>query len=68
MSFDLYPMETLDNKKRLLPELAREEALIVFPHDPEVPWARLVDVDGRIATQPVGAPAEARTATPKEEH
>jgi glyoxylase-like metal-dependent hydrolase (beta-lactamase superfamily II) len=53
MSFDLYPMETLANKKRLLPELTQEEALIVFPHDPNVPWVRLVDVEGRIGTQAV---------------
>jgi glyoxylase-like metal-dependent hydrolase (beta-lactamase superfamily II) len=51
MSFDLYPMETLANKKRLLPKLALEEALVVFPHDPSVPWLRLVNVDGNIATQ-----------------
>jgi glyoxylase-like metal-dependent hydrolase (beta-lactamase superfamily II) len=53
MSFDLYPMETLANKKRLLPKLALEEALVVFPHDPSVPWLRLVNVDGNIATQEV---------------
>jgi len=41
MSFDLYPMETLANKKRLLPRLAAEEALVVFPHDPTIPWARV---------------------------
>ena len=33
-SFDLYPLETLANKKRLLPELAEAKALLVFPHDP----------------------------------
>ncbi len=41
-SFDLYPLETLANKKRFLPELAEAKALLVFPHDPCVPWARLV--------------------------
>jgi glyoxylase-like metal-dependent hydrolase (beta-lactamase superfamily II) len=41
MSFDLYPMETLANKKRLLPQLVAEETLVVFPHDPSTPWARL---------------------------
>jgi glyoxylase-like metal-dependent hydrolase (beta-lactamase superfamily II) len=41
MSFDLYPMETLANKKRLLPRLAAEEALVVFPHDPTAPWAHV---------------------------
>jgi glyoxylase-like metal-dependent hydrolase (beta-lactamase superfamily II) len=53
MSFDLYPMETLASKMRLLPELARKRAIVVFPHDPDVPWLRLVEIEGKIATQPV---------------
>lgn len=52
-SFDLYPLETLENKKRLLPPLAAANGLLVFPHDPCVPWARLVEIDGKMATQPV---------------
>jgi hypothetical protein len=52
-SFDLYPLETLANKKRLLPELADANALVVFTHDPCVPWARLVNIEGKIASQPV---------------
>jgi glyoxylase-like metal-dependent hydrolase (beta-lactamase superfamily II) len=50
-SFDLFPLQTLAGKRRLLPELAREEAVVIFPHDPHVPWARLVDIDGKIATE-----------------
>ena len=50
-SFDLYPLETLANKKRLLPELAEVEALMVFVHDPCVPWARLRIVEGKITSQ-----------------
>jgi glyoxylase-like metal-dependent hydrolase (beta-lactamase superfamily II) len=53
LSFDLYPLETLENKKRLLPELAAAEALVIFPHDPCVPWASLVEIDCRIAAQPM---------------
>ena len=53
MGFDLYPMETLENKKRVLPRLAREKAIAVFPHDPSAPWVRLAESDGRIATEPV---------------
>jgi glyoxylase-like metal-dependent hydrolase (beta-lactamase superfamily II) len=53
MSFDLYPMETLASKKRLLPELAQKEAIVVFPHDPNVPWLRLVGIDGKIAARPL---------------
>jgi glyoxylase-like metal-dependent hydrolase (beta-lactamase superfamily II) len=57
MSFDLYPLETLANKERLLPELAAEEALVVFPHDPATPWVKLVEIDGKIATQSITANA-----------
>lgn len=51
MSFDLYPMETLENKKRLLPQLARDGALIVFPHDPSTSWAHLEEHDGEISAR-----------------
>jgi len=54
MSFDLYPMETLASKKRLLPQLAQEQAIVIFPHDPNVAWVRLVESNGKIVTQPVG--------------
>jgi len=52
MSFDLYPMETLAHKQRLLPELAARDTLVVFPHDTASPWARLADSDGKITAQP----------------
>jgi glyoxylase-like metal-dependent hydrolase (beta-lactamase superfamily II) len=51
MSFDLYPLDTLANRKRLLPQLAERRSLVVFPHDPEVPWARLVTHDGALVAQ-----------------
>jgi len=53
MSLDLYPMETLASKKRLLPELAQKRALVILPHDPHVPWARLKESGGKILAQPV---------------
>lgn len=53
MSFDLYPLETLSNKHRLLPQLAEQEALVIFPHDPASPWVRLIESDGKIAAQSV---------------
>lgn len=52
MSFDLYPMETLANKQRLLPELASREALVVFPHDTAAPWVRLTNRNGKITARP----------------
>jgi len=53
MSLDLYPMETLASKKRLLPELAEERAIVVFPHDTDVPWLRLLEREGKIGTEAV---------------
>jgi glyoxylase-like metal-dependent hydrolase (beta-lactamase superfamily II) len=52
-SFDLYPVETLANKKRLLPQLAQEETLVVFPHDPALPWVRLYEIGGKRAMRTV---------------
>jgi glyoxylase-like metal-dependent hydrolase (beta-lactamase superfamily II) len=48
MAFDLYPLDTLATKKSLLPKLAEEDVLVVFPHDPNIAWARLSNVGGRI--------------------
>lgn len=48
MAFDLYPLDTLATKKRLLPKLAKEDVLVVFPHDTERAWARLENDNGRI--------------------
>ncbi|MEJ2007280.1 MAG: MBL fold metallo-hydrolase [Acidobacteriota bacterium] len=53
MAFDLYPMETLASKRRLLPQLARERVLVVFPHDAESPWGVLKEGEGKLAFQPV---------------
>ena len=53
MAFDLYPMDTLASKKRLLPRLAEERVLVVFPHDAEFPWGLLKEVEGELAFQPV---------------
>jgi glyoxylase-like metal-dependent hydrolase (beta-lactamase superfamily II) len=53
MAFDLYPMETLASKKRLLPQLAEDHVLVVFPHDPVVPWGVLVEAEGKLVFQPV---------------
>lgn len=53
MAFDLYPMETLSSRKHLMPVLAEERALVVFPHDPEFAWGRLNDRDGNLVFEAV---------------
>ena len=41
MGYDLYPVETLAAKKRLLPQAAREQWLCLFYHDPDEPLCQL---------------------------
>jgi glyoxylase-like metal-dependent hydrolase (beta-lactamase superfamily II) len=41
MSFDLYPMTTLENKRRWLPKAAAGDWLCIFEHDPVTPVGRL---------------------------
>lgn len=48
MGYDLYPVETVEAKRRLLPQAAREGWLCLFYHDPAAPLAHLVEEDGRL--------------------
>jgi glyoxylase-like metal-dependent hydrolase (beta-lactamase superfamily II) len=50
MSYDLYPTETLDFKKRILPEAVKENWLCLFYHDFKMPLCRLIEQDGKIKT------------------
>ena len=43
MSYDLYPVELIENKKRLTDQASREGWLCVFEHDPDIPWGKIVD-------------------------
>jgi glyoxylase-like metal-dependent hydrolase (beta-lactamase superfamily II) len=47
MGFDLYPVETLAAKKKLLPQAARENWTCLFYHDPDQPLGRLVEDEGK---------------------
>jgi glyoxylase-like metal-dependent hydrolase (beta-lactamase superfamily II) len=48
MGYDLYPVETVEAKRRLLPLAAREGWLCLFYHDPEAPLARVVEEGGKL--------------------
>jgi len=52
MGYDLYPVETLESKKRLLPQAAKEGWTCLFYHDPEMPLARLTEKEGKFYTIP----------------
>jgi glyoxylase-like metal-dependent hydrolase (beta-lactamase superfamily II) len=41
MSFDLYPLETIESRKRYYSRAIPENWLTMFTHDPEMPWAHV---------------------------
>lgn len=52
MGYDLYPVETLEAKKRLLPQAVKENWLCFFYHDPDEPFCRLIEENGKIEARP----------------
>ena len=48
MSYDLFPTETLEFKKRILSRAVDENWICLFYHDFEMPLCRLIEVDGKI--------------------
>ncbi|HEV7681201.1 MAG TPA: MBL fold metallo-hydrolase [Pyrinomonadaceae bacterium] len=53
MGYDLYPVETLEVKKKLLPLAAREGWQCLFYHDPDQPLCRIVDDGGKLNAVPI---------------
>jgi glyoxylase-like metal-dependent hydrolase (beta-lactamase superfamily II) len=53
MGFDLFPLTTLENKKKWLPQIARHGWLALFAHDSIVRAAYLRDRDGALDIEPV---------------
>ncbi len=41
MGFDLFPLETIESRKRYYAQAMPEQWLTVFTHDPNMPWAHL---------------------------
>ncbi len=46
MGYDLEPLVTLESKRRLWQQARDEEWLLIFEHDPRIPWGKL-DEDAR---------------------
>ena len=53
MSYDLYPVETLSIKKKLLPQAAREGWACLLYHDPDEPLCRIVENGGKLNAKPI---------------
>jgi glyoxylase-like metal-dependent hydrolase (beta-lactamase superfamily II) len=48
MGYDLYPVETLEAKKKLIPRAVSENWLCLFYHDFSAPLCRLEEADGKV--------------------
>lgn len=53
MGYDLYPVETMNFKKHILPQAANEGWFCLFYHDLEHPLCTVAAVDGKIQAIPV---------------
>jgi glyoxylase-like metal-dependent hydrolase (beta-lactamase superfamily II) len=54
MGYDLYPVETVEAKKKLLPQAAREGWTCLFYHDPDQALGQIVQEDGKFRVVAVG--------------
>lgn len=52
MGYDLMPAETLDFKKRILPEAMANDWMCLFYHDPDTPLCRLREENGKVRAVP----------------
>ncbi len=55
MSYDLYPLDTIESRKRFYAEAIPQKWLVAFTHDPRTPLAYLkADKSGDVVAHPVG--------------
>lgn len=52
MAYDLFPLETIENRKKYYKDALAQNWLTIFTHDPDVPWAYLESVKGKVAVKP----------------
>jgi glyoxylase-like metal-dependent hydrolase (beta-lactamase superfamily II) len=54
MAFDLFPLDTIANRKRVYEEAIPQKWLMVFTHDPQTPWAFVEKTeDGKLAARAI---------------
>ncbi|MBI2678246.1 MAG: MBL fold metallo-hydrolase [Candidatus Koribacter versatilis] len=54
MAFDLFPLETIASRKRFYARAVPEKWLVVFTHDPQVPWGHLeATAPGKLTLKPL---------------
>jgi glyoxylase-like metal-dependent hydrolase (beta-lactamase superfamily II) len=53
MAYDLYPLQTLETKRKWIETIVRDGWIVVFGHDPEIPAATLHERNSRVEFEPV---------------
>jgi len=53
MAYDLYPLQTLETKRKWLKTIVKENWIVVFGHDPDIPAATLHERENAIEFEPV---------------
>ncbi len=65
MGYDLYPLELLETKKKILTQAIKENWLLIFEHDPKIIFAYLTKENGRTILKPCenGSPKSQEPST-----
>jgi glyoxylase-like metal-dependent hydrolase (beta-lactamase superfamily II) len=53
MAYDLFPLESIENRKKYYAEAIPAQWLTMFTHDPNVPWAYVTREQGKIVAKAV---------------
>jgi len=53
MAYDLYPLQTLETKRKWMRTIVEDGWIVVFGHDPDVPAATLYERENKVACEPV---------------
>lgn len=53
IAYDLYPLISLETKRKWLGEFVKDDWIVAFGHDPEIPAGRLHEQDGKVVCEPV---------------
>jgi glyoxylase-like metal-dependent hydrolase (beta-lactamase superfamily II) len=53
MAYDLYPLQTLETKRKWLRTIVQSGWIVIFGHDPDIPAATLHQRENRIELEPV---------------
>jgi glyoxylase-like metal-dependent hydrolase (beta-lactamase superfamily II) len=53
MAYDLFPLETIENRKKYYSQAIPQQWLTIFTHDPNVPWAYLSTEHNKIVAKGV---------------